>query len=280
MANLVSKIPNRLLDAAKANVSGYQSPYSKQMGELTNKVVNREAFSFDPNTDQSYQALAQQYGRLGDRARQDTMADVSGNTGGMVSSWAVTAGQNAQNDYNQQLVGQIPSLLDAAYSRYQGEFNMNNSALSQLQSLDDSKYGRFADNRDYSRGVYESDRGYNRDKYESDRDYTYGVSRDKVADSQWGQEFNYGKSRDKVGDSQWQKEFGLETDQFNWQKKKSSVSGSKSSSGSGSSGSKSSSKKKTTTKPKVAPKAKTKTTTPFQSAIQSDWALHNYFAFK
>lgn len=262
-ATKTTKIPENILEAARRTVSGsgttggFVSPYTKQMGALTNKIVNREAFSYDPNTDQSYQALAQVYGRLGDRARQDTMADVASNTGGRMSSWAITAGQQEQNNYNQQLVGQIPALLDAAYSRYRGEFDMNNSALDQLRGLDDSAYGRFADNRDFTRGVFESDRGYNRDVFESDRGYNYGVSRDKVSDSQWA------------------KEFGLESDQWNYQKKKDSVSSSKTSS----TKKKTSTKKPTTKKTTTPTKTSTKTTTPFQSAIKSNWDIANYFAF-
>jgi len=193
----------------------YKSAYSKAIAGLTNKVVNRKAFTYDPTTDASYQALSKQYGMLGDRARADTMADVAGNTGGIVSSWAVTAGQQAQNNYNQELTNQIPSLMEAAYTRYNNENTLNTNALSSLQSLNDSAYSQYADNRDYN--------------------YT------KKTDNR---SYNYTKTRDKISDSQWLKEYNLE--------KKNSVSSS--SSGSSSSGSKktSSTKKKTAKSSKLA----------------------------
>lgn len=190
---------NSLVRLPGAQTGGYKSPYSIAMGQLVNKVVNRQPFTYDHNTDPQFQALAKTYGRLGDRARVNTMADVAGNTGGMVSSWAVTAGQMAQNDYNQQLSDQIPALMEAAYNRYSNEFSMNNQALGSVMDLDNSMYGRYADNRDYTRGVYESDRGYNRDVLESDRSYNYQASRDKVSDSQWLKEYNLQKISGKSG---------------------------------------------------------------------------------
>jgi hypothetical protein len=181
-------------------VQPFKSAYGKSITDLTNKVVNRQAFTYDPNTDAAYQAAAKKYERLGDRAMQNTLADYASQTGGMASSYAVSAASQAQNDYNQQLADLIPSLMDVAYNRYKSEYDMNNSALSQLQSLENAAYGRWSDNRAYNRDKFVSDRTYNRGVYESNRDYNYRSSRDKVLDSQWSQEF------------------GLENKKFAWQK--------------------------------------------------------------
>lgn len=182
--------------------TNYKSQYSPQITDLVNSIVNRQAFSYDHNTDPAYQALAKTYGRLGETAGKNTLADVSMNTGGLASSAAVTAAAQARGQFNQQLVDQIPGLMEAAYGRYKSEFDMKNSALDQLRGLDNTDYSRFADDRDFTRGVYESDRGYNRDVFESDR----GYNRD-VYESDRG--FNYGVSRDKIADSQWRQEFAL-----------------------------------------------------------------------
>ena len=195
-------------------VNPYVSQYGKGIADLTNKVVNRQAFTYDPNTDAAFQASAKKYERLGDRARQNTLADFSANTGGIASSYAVSAASQAQNDYNQQLADLIPGLMDVAYNRYKSEYDMNNAALSQLQSLDNAAYGKWSDNR-----------AYNRDKYVSDRDYGYRQIRDKKADSQWLSDYRYRQSRDKVTDSQWNQEFGLENKKFAWQKSQSGKSG-------------------------------------------------------
>lgn len=176
-------------------VAPYKSQYGDAINKLTDAVVNRQQFTYDPNTDASYKAYAKQYGRLGDRARINTLGDYAANTGGYASTAAVSAAQQAQNDYNQQLSNMIPSLMQAAYDRYQGEYNMNLGAMQALGSRDDSMYNRWNDNRNYNRDVFESDRTYNYNKSIDDRDYAYKVARDKVADSQWAQEFGLDKEK-------------------------------------------------------------------------------------
>lgn len=176
-------------------VAPYKSQYGDAINKLTDAVVNRQQFTYDPNTDASYKAYAKQYGRLGDRARINTLGDYAANTGGYASTAAVSAAQQAQNDYNQQLSNMIPSLMQAAYDRYQGEYNMNLGAMQALGSRDDSMYNRWNDNRNYNRDVFESDRTYNYNKSVDDRDYAYKVARDKVADSQWAQEFGLDKEK-------------------------------------------------------------------------------------
>lgn len=210
-------------------VTPYKSQYGNAINKLTNAVVNRQAFSYDPNTDASYQSLAKQYQRLGDRARQDTLGNVAANTGGYASTAAVSAAQQAQNDYNIQLSNMIPQLMQAAYDRYQGEYNMNLGALNAVAARDDAMYGRWNDNRNYRRDVYEADRTFGRNVFESNRDYNRGVLesdraynyqklRDKVADQQWNKTFNrnvyesnrdynYQRGRDSVADAQWNKTF-------------------------------------------------------------------------
>lgn len=189
----------------------YKSQYGDAINKLTDAVVNRQQFTYDPNTDASYQALAKQYGRLGDRARQNTLGDYAANTGGYASTAAVSAAQQAQNDYNIQLSNMIPQLMQAAYDRYQGEYNMNLGALNAIAARDDAMYGRWNDTRNYNRDVYESDRTFGRNVFESDRDYNYTKSVDD-------RNYAYQKARDKVADSQWLKEYNLDLDKFKWSK--------------------------------------------------------------
>lgn len=179
----------------------YESAYAGTIDELVQKAVNREEFSYDPASDAAYQAYAKEYGRLGERAREDVLGDVANNTGGMASSYAVTAAAQAQNQYNQALTDKIPELMKIAHERYNDEFNNNMNMIGMLQGLDDAEYGRFADQRDYDRGVLESDRNYN-----------YQIGRDAVADSQWQQQFDYQKDRDAVADKQWQDSFDYQKD--------------------------------------------------------------------
>lgn len=161
--------------AVKPQEKQYQSAYSTAINDLVNKAINREAFSYDPATDVAYQSYARQYQRLGDESARDTLADVSAQTGGLASSYAVTAAQQARNQYNQALTDKIPSLMEAAYQKYRDEYNDALAGASTLQGIDDSQYNRFATDRDYNRNVYTSDRDYERGVYESNRDFNENV---------------------------------------------------------------------------------------------------------
>lgn len=181
----------------------YESKYQGQLDAAIDNVANRKEFTYDPLKDANYQALAKVYGKQGEQAAKNTMGDAAALNGGYGSSYAVTASQQARNDYNQMLASQIPSLQEAAYNRYLNDYNMNVTALSALRDADDTAYGRYRDNvadNQWKYGVdyqtYRDDiadsqwqKTYDRGVYESDRDYNYQVSRDKVTDSQWAQEF-------------------------------------------------------------------------------------------
>lgn len=193
----------------------YESAYSTEINNLIDKVINREAFDYDPANDAAYKALAKEYGRLGDMARENTLADVALNTGGLVSSYATTAAQQAQNQYNQALTDKIPALMEAAYSKYQDELTKNMNLIGVLQGLDDSAYGRFADQREY-------DYKLGRDQVADEQwqlQFGYNQLRDQIADQQWQSQFDYAQSRDQVADNQWQTEHDFMVKQQEYENK-------------------------------------------------------------
>ena len=143
--------PGALPDPGK-----YKSTVSPVIDNLVQNVANRKDFSYDADLDPAYQAYAQKYQRLGANARENTMADVAANTGGMVSSFAAAAASQAQNDYNQQLTDMIPQLMQAAYDRYNTDRNYDLSAMSTLQGIDDSRYGQFATDRQYGLDAWQA----------------------------------------------------------------------------------------------------------------------------
>lgn len=181
----------------------YQSQYADQINTALNNVTNRQEFTYDPLKDANYQAMAKVYKKQGEQAAKNTLGDAAALNGGYGSSYAVTASQQARNDYNQQLASQIPALQEAAYNRYLNNYNMDVTALNALRDADESAYGRYRDNvsdsqwkygvayQDYRDTIADNQwqQSFDRDKYESDRAYNYQVGRDKVTDSQWAQEF-------------------------------------------------------------------------------------------
>ena len=119
------------------NPEQYQSKYMPQIEDTLNRVTN---WRYDPMQDASYQALASVYAAKGNQAARNTLGDAAALNGGYGTSYAVSAAQQARNQYNQELASYIPQLEQQAYQRTQGN-------LEALQNLDNSLYSRFSDDQ-------------------------------------------------------------------------------------------------------------------------------------
>lgn len=190
-----------------ANKDPFKSAYSEQIAALVQKAQDNTAnFKYDPMTDVSYQALAKEYARLGDRANENTLANQAALTGGRASSYAVSAAAQAQNQYNQALTDKIPELERLAYDRFNADRNYGLNLLGTMKSLDDSSYSRFTDQRNFN---YQQGRDNVADQH-WDKTFDYQKLRDSVADSHWDKNFDYQKQRDNVSDSHWERNFNYQ----------------------------------------------------------------------
>lgn len=190
-----------------ANKDPFKSAYSEQIAALVQKAQDNTAnFKYDPMTDVSYQALAKEYAKLGDRANENTLANQAALTGGRASTYAVSAAAQAQNQYNQALTDKIPELERLAYDRFNADRNYGLNLLGTMKSLDDSAYNRFTDQRNFN---YQQGRDNVADQH-WDKTFDYQKLRDSVADSHWDKNFDYQKQRDNVSDSHWERNFNYQ----------------------------------------------------------------------
>lgn len=137
--------------------------YNAVLDNILLKLKNKEDFSYNPNDDILYKQYADAYARNGERAMQDTVANIAARTGGLASSYAQTAGQQAYNDYMSALNDKIPELYSIAYNRYQDEYNKNLNLAqlySALQDRDDNNYYN-------DMNLYNAERSY---RYQKERD--------------------------------------------------------------------------------------------------------------
>lgn len=123
----------------------YKSPYAKQMQTITSGILDRPAFAYDMNADAIYDIYKQQYMSQGDYAARDTMADMAGMTGGMVSSAAVNAGNSAYQGQMSALNAKVPELYQSALQKYNAETSDLYSRFNLLYQLDNQGYQRFRD---------------------------------------------------------------------------------------------------------------------------------------
>lgn len=215
-------VPSSNVNSAKSAMTvhnsakppAYTSKYDDLINSNLNSILNREKFSYDPNSDALYQQYKDSYTRNGQTAMKDTMGNAALLTGGYGNSYAVTAGQQAYNNYMQQLADKIPELEQRAYERYRDDTSDLYNQSDLLSTLENRDYGRYRD--DVS--DYLNDRDYYYNAYNNERNFDYGKYRDDVSDAQADRaynrsvyesdrNFNYQKDRDAVADSQWQKQY-------------------------------------------------------------------------
>lgn len=155
---------------AEYQLGTYTSKYADQIQGALDKVVN---WNYNPMEDANYQALAKIYGARGNIAAKNSLADAAALNGGYGTSYAVSAAQQARNQYNQELASLIPDLEANAYSKAQ-------TTLGALRDADDTDYGRFRDT-------------------EGDRQWQYGQNYQRYQDAlnqyQWAMDFNTGQQQ-------------------------------------------------------------------------------------
>lgn len=126
---------------------GDPNGYDAQYRSTLNGLLNYKPFSYDVNADPLYQSYKQQYTRNGELAMRDTLGQVSARTGGLASSYATTAANQAYNGYMQALSDKIPDLYQIAYQQYMDEYNRKANGLSMLDSARSTDYGRWQDDQ-------------------------------------------------------------------------------------------------------------------------------------
>lgn len=181
----------------------YTSRYQNQIDDLTRQILNREAFSYDPEKDPTYQQYKESYTRSGERAMQDTLGQVSARTGGLASSYAGSAAQQTYDNYMGALADKIPELKQLAYSMYQDEGNTQRANLEMLVALEQGDYAKYADLLA---------------QYNTDRSFDYGVHRDNIGDERYNNEWNYSVGRDQIADKRYEDETAWERSQYTSEK--------------------------------------------------------------
>jgi hypothetical protein len=165
----------------------YINQYQNTIDRMRNGILNREAFTYDPNTDPMYQQYKDSYTRQGQQAMQDTLAQVSARTGGLASSYAGTAAQQTYNGYMSALADKVPQLRQMAYEMYMDKGDTMRQNLSMLQGLENAEYGRYLDRLG---------------QWNADRQFEYGKEQDAQDQQNYLADVAYRQQRDQQADQQ------------------------------------------------------------------------------
>lgn len=191
-----------------------QYTWDNQLNDTISQILNGEKFSYDLNGDALYQQYKDQYTTQGKLAMMDTMGQAAALTGGYGNSYAQGVGQQAYQDYLQQLNDRVPELYQLARSQYDQE---RQDLYNQASVLTQMKEQAYREHRDEISDYY-TDLNYLTDnaRYLSETEYQKAL-----------EEFNikHGMYRDSVSDEQWQKSFDEGVRQYEDSVRRSSSSG-------------------------------------------------------
>lgn len=177
-----------------ADAPTYDSRYDEQIQQQMQDILNRPAFSYDAESDPLYGQYRKQYAREGQRATQDALGAAAAATGGMPSSYAMTAAAQAGNYYAAQAADIIPELYDKAYNQYLNDFNMQLSGLEVLRGAEESDYMKFQDELN---------------QFNTDRNFDYAGHLDRLNQQNNERDFAYKQLLDEINQQAYEKEAGL-----------------------------------------------------------------------
>ena len=188
----------------------YVNRYQTQIDDLMNEILNRPEFSYDPETDPRYAAFRKEYQREGQRATADTMGQYAAMTGGMPSTAATVAAQQAGDYYSAQMADRIPELYQLAYSMYQDEGDNMRLNMDMLTALEQGDYNKYLN----LLSQYNTDRNFAYGVYSDDWNRNYQLDRDDISDSRYDMEWNYGVNRDQISDQRYEDETAWNREQY------------------------------------------------------------------
>ena len=114
-------------------------PHQEQINSGMDRLAEQKKWSYNAAQDPAWQAARKQYLREADRGTRDTMAAAAGMTGGVPSTAAVAAGQQAGNYYRAQLADRLPEYMQQDYNRWANNREMDRADLQTLAALDQNQ---------------------------------------------------------------------------------------------------------------------------------------------
>ena len=117
---------------------------ANKIDELNNKIKETQdeymarSFSYDPESDAGYKEFARLMRENGKRAMEDTVGRASGLTGGYANSYAVTAGQQAYDEYAGRAVDAQATYRQLARDEFDSQ---NQEILNRLALLKEERSG-------------------------------------------------------------------------------------------------------------------------------------------
>ena len=125
--------------------SAEDNAWYQQARQSAEALLDRPAFSYDPEADPLYRAAREQYTRQGRRAMEDSMGRAAALSGGYASSYAQLRGDQAYDERLSRLAELLPDYYEKARSAYDKETGRLRDALGAALGLYDKDYQLWLD---------------------------------------------------------------------------------------------------------------------------------------
>lgn len=119
-----------------------RTSWTDDVRAMIDKIMNREKFSYDVDTDPLFQQALASAMNSGKQAMQDTIGQASALTGGYGSTYATTAGNQAYNSFIEDAYDNLPQYYQMALEAYQMEGDEMYRQYSMLSAEDDKEFNR------------------------------------------------------------------------------------------------------------------------------------------
>lgn len=140
--NAIAEFENRTGMMTPADVTqAYEDRYGGVVDDALNTLLNREEWSYDPESDLAWQTYLDQYTNLGEDAYRRALNDNNTNVFG-ASGAALSEALAARNDYMQEAAYQLPQLIRDSYDRYTGETDRLRNNLADSRTVGNDYYDR------------------------------------------------------------------------------------------------------------------------------------------
>lgn len=158
------------IDGNRKVVEDTEQKYDPATEAAVAKILERDEFSYNKDTDPVYQAYADEYKRNAEEAMRRILNDNNTSVAG-ASGAVLSEAMAAQNAELQKLNDKVPELYEDAYNRYLNEDSLKRDDLDMIQGLADTYYKRhYTANRDQindSNAAMDSERQEKQQQFEN-----------------------------------------------------------------------------------------------------------------
>ena len=119
-----------------------KTSYTDDLQAIMDKIMSREKFSYDVDTDPLFQQALASAMNSGKQAMTDTIGQASALTGGYGSTYATSAGNQAYNAFIEDAYNNLPQYYQMALEAYQMEGDEMYRQFGMVSELDDKEFNR------------------------------------------------------------------------------------------------------------------------------------------